>query len=157
DYWIRPPQVLSARAGLHRFVWDLHYAPPPAAAPSYPISAVEHDTPQEPRGPWALPGTYTARLTVDGRTLSQPLRIKMDPRVKTSPEELRAQFDRSMDVVADLKRTREALDRLRVEKEKAAPGAAQEAVDARIKAVKDLDGRLVALYTVLQEADAAPT
>ena len=25
DYWIRPPQRLSAEAGLHRFVWDLRH------------------------------------------------------------------------------------------------------------------------------------
>ena len=37
--WIRPPQILSANAGSHRFVWDLHY-PPPDGPRSYPISAV---------------------------------------------------------------------------------------------------------------------
>ena len=27
-YWIRPPQILSAEAGMHRFVWDLRTPPP---------------------------------------------------------------------------------------------------------------------------------
>ena len=35
--------------------------------------------------PWAPPGQYTVRLTVDGKTYTQPLTLKLDPRVKTSP------------------------------------------------------------------------
>ena len=40
DYWIRPAQRLSAAAGLHRFVWDLHYPPPAVQQFSYPIAAI---------------------------------------------------------------------------------------------------------------------
>ncbi|HEV2104430.1 MAG TPA: glycoside hydrolase, partial [Candidatus Eisenbacteria bacterium] len=50
EYWIRPPQPLPAAAGTHRFVWDLRYAPPAALRHDYPIAAVFHDTPREPRG-----------------------------------------------------------------------------------------------------------
>jgi hypothetical protein len=85
-YWIRPTQVLSAAPGFHRFVWDLHYAPPAGTSSqpgSYPISATPHDTPREPRGPWAIPGQYVVRLTVGGKSYTQPLTIRMDPRVKT--------------------------------------------------------------------------
>src|SRR5205085_7382843 len=32
---------------------------------------------------WAPPGEYTVKLTVNGKTLSQPLTVKPDPRVKT--------------------------------------------------------------------------
>src|SRR4051812_47628223 len=58
-YWIRPTQVLSAARGFHRFVWDLHYERPAGTAGQpgqYPISATPHNTPREPRGPWAVPG-----------------------------------------------------------------------------------------------------
>jgi hypothetical protein len=88
SYWIRPTKVLSAATGFHRFVWDLHYSPPAgtSAQPGqYPISAVPFDTPREPRGPFAIAGTYKVRLTVGGKTQSQSLTLKMDPRVKTSP------------------------------------------------------------------------
>ncbi len=157
DYWIRPPQALSAQAGLHRFVWDLHHPPPPALAFTYPIAAVVHDTPREPRGPWALPGAYTVRLTVDGRTLTQPLRLKMDPRVKTSPEDLRAQLDRSMEVARDMGRVRDALEGVKAEHARPAAGPSAEGLAAREKTLTDLAGRLRDLYNVLQEADVAPT
>ena len=85
-YWIRPTQVLSGAPGFHRFVWDVHYAPPAGTSSQpgeYPISATPYDTPREPRGPWALPGQYTVRLTTGGHAYTQPLTIRMDPRVKT--------------------------------------------------------------------------
>jgi photosystem II stability/assembly factor-like uncharacterized protein len=91
-YWIRPTQILSAEAGLHRFVWDLHYPMVPGAEPSYPISATPHNTPAEPRGPWVVPGTYTVKLTVNGKTLTEPLVVKMDPRVTSTPAMIQQQF-----------------------------------------------------------------
>src|SRR5437762_352840 len=27
SYWIRPPQSVSTKAGMHRFLWDMHYTP----------------------------------------------------------------------------------------------------------------------------------
>ena len=35
--------------------------------------------------PWVAPGVYTVRLTANGQTLTQPITIKMDPRVKITP------------------------------------------------------------------------
>jgi photosystem II stability/assembly factor-like uncharacterized protein len=82
-YWVRPPQVLAASAGMHRFVWDLHYAAPRAFRHDYPIAAIVHDTPREPRGALALPGRYTVKLTVNGQTFVKPIAVRMDPRVRT--------------------------------------------------------------------------
>ena len=53
-YWVRPTQILSVGAGMHRFVWDLHYAPPDSLEHEFPISAIVHDTPKYPLGAWAL-------------------------------------------------------------------------------------------------------
>jgi photosystem II stability/assembly factor-like uncharacterized protein len=157
DYWIRPPQALSGQPGLHRFAWDLHHPPPAAAVFAYPISAVFRETPREPRGPWAVPGTYTVRLSVDGRTLSQPLRVKLDPRVKSSAEDLRAQLERSMDVAREMARTRDALERIKADRARVAEGPAADALSVRATTLSDLNARLVTLYEILQEADAAPT
>jgi photosystem II stability/assembly factor-like uncharacterized protein len=157
DYWIRPPQVLSTAPGLHRFVWDLHHPAPPAAKFTYPIAAIYADTPREPRGPWAVPGTYTVRLTVDGRTLTQPLVLKMDPRVKTPAEGLRAQFDRSKEVTTDMARTLEALRAVRADQAKLNEGPKAKELADRGAKLADLNAKLTSLYTTLQEVDMAPT
>lgn len=94
-FWIRPQQVLSAEAGVHRFLWDMHYMPL-NLPPSYPISAIYKNTAPRPTSPWAMPGNYTIKLSVNSQVFSQPLLIRMDPRVKTSLAELQKQHDLSM-------------------------------------------------------------
>jgi hypothetical protein len=93
SYWLRPQQRVASSAGMHRFVWDLHYPPPKVLGHEYPISAIYGDTPRFPLGPAVLPGTYTVRLKANGRTFSQPLTIKMDPRVRITDTGLRLQHD----------------------------------------------------------------
>jgi photosystem II stability/assembly factor-like uncharacterized protein len=82
-YWIRPPQILSAAAGMHRFVWDLRLPPPASGRRNYPISAIYRDTPAEPLGAFVPPGQYTVRLTAEGKTFTQPMTVKADPRAKS--------------------------------------------------------------------------
>jgi len=91
-YWIKPPQVLPGRAGMHRWVWDLHYPAPVSATRGYPISGVPHATPRQPQGPLAIPGDYRVRLTFDGKRLEAPLTLKPDPRVTASAEALAQQL-----------------------------------------------------------------
>jgi photosystem II stability/assembly factor-like uncharacterized protein len=91
-YWVRPPQKLAGEPGMHRFLWDMHYAPIPGLEPQYPIAAVYRNTAPEPTSPWAMPGKYTVVLTVGGKIYPQPLTIVMDPRVRTSNADLAEQF-----------------------------------------------------------------
>jgi hypothetical protein len=183
DYWIRPQQVLSAAPGMHRFVWDLRYPPPAVPSFSYPIAAVYQNTPREPRGPWVAPGDYTVRLTVGGRAYTQPLTVKMDPRVKTAPAALAQQFALSMQVYDALERdggmlqearsVRAQLQDLKA-KAKGNLAAAITALDAKAAAVAGsgggffgagdgaetlarLNGNLAQLLDMLQDADVAPT
>ena len=44
-----------------------------------------------------MPGTYTVRLTVGGKSIEQPLVVKMDPRVTTPAAGLEQQFKLSME------------------------------------------------------------
>jgi photosystem II stability/assembly factor-like uncharacterized protein len=92
-YWIRKWQQLSTAAGMHRWIWDLHYPSPTTNRHDYPIAAIPHDTPRYPLGPTVVPGTYTVRLTVDGKSSTAPLIVKLDPRVKTSPAGLQKKFE----------------------------------------------------------------
>jgi hypothetical protein len=92
-YWPAPALRVSTRAGSHRLLWDLHYAPvtDPSGAPvsdDDATGAVPHRTYRGVNAPWAAPGTYTVRLTANGATSTQPLVLRMDPRVKTSPAAL---------------------------------------------------------------------
>jgi photosystem II stability/assembly factor-like uncharacterized protein len=91
-YWVRPPQKLAGEPGLHRFLWDMHYAPVPGVQPQYPIAAVVHNTAPAATSPWAMPGRYTVVLTVGGKSFQQPLTVVMDPRVKASNADLAEQF-----------------------------------------------------------------
>ncbi len=87
-YWYRPPQSLSTAAGMHRFIWDVHCQPLQAGGGGggrggLPIAAIPYNTAPGPGTPWANPGTYTLKLTVDGKSYTQPITVKQDPRVKT--------------------------------------------------------------------------
>jgi hypothetical protein len=148
DYWIRPPQLLSTAAGTHRFVWDLHYPAPPAPTHSYPISAIYRDTWREPRGPVALPGRYELRLTVNGRVLTQPLSIRMDPRVRTPPAALAQQFAAASRLAAAMKRDYDALQ---------AVHAQGSLTDSLENAGRALSGQLAGLLDLIDGVDAAPT
>jgi photosystem II stability/assembly factor-like uncharacterized protein len=122
-YWVRPSHVLSAEPGMHRFVWDLTYPTPDVLSRDYPISAIYHDTPLYPRGAVILPGKYTVTITMnsspgpDGGAVavsgnSQKLEIRMDPRVKVSPEDLRRHFDFDRKIADSLHRDFEAIERI---------------------------------------------
>src|SRR6202140_1896428 len=183
-YWVRPPQVLSATAGMHRWLWDMHYASIPGVEPEYPIAAVPHNTVPAPSGPWIMPGQYSVVLTVNGKSYSQPLTVKMDPRVKTRPAGLMQQFKQSQQLYNQLLTLAPEVEQagnLRKqlkELQKRAQGDALAAVNALDKKLEDVAGggvprrpgagnqpptlgllraRYLALLGVLQEADVAPT
>jgi photosystem II stability/assembly factor-like uncharacterized protein len=117
-YWIRPFTKPSPEPGMHRFVWDLRYPAPKSLAQEYPISAIEHDTPRDPLGPAVLPGKYAVKLTANGETMTQPLVIKMDPRVKTGVEGLRDQFLLETKIADAMNRSYEAVQQVRAAREK---------------------------------------
>ena len=127
----------------------MHHERPAVNGFSYPISAINANTPRVPNGSWAVPGKYAVRLTVDGRSQTQPLVIKMDPRVKATAADLKLQYDTSRAIDAMLRRTSAALREIR---------AAQ-----KTPPVTDLELRLSRasaplgqLFGAVESADAAP-
>ena len=182
-YWLRPFQALSAGAGMHRWVWGLHYPAPDSPRHSYPISATPHDTPRHPLGPTVLPGSYTARLMVNGKSYSARFTVKMDPRVKISNADLQKKFELETQLAALLRETSSPVmqvDTLRKPLEK----LSQEATGAALDAVKNfqnklneiagqaagflappteavtlnrVNGQIAVLYGAVWQADAAPT
>jgi photosystem II stability/assembly factor-like uncharacterized protein len=79
--WVVSPIPPAATAGAHRFVWDLHTAPPAAFKDDRSFG-----------GLWVPPGRYTVELDVDGQALRQPLVVAPDPRISVGPGEFNAQF-----------------------------------------------------------------
>jgi photosystem II stability/assembly factor-like uncharacterized protein len=108
-YWLRPFHSLSTGAGMHRWIWDLHYATPDSTHHEYPISAIAGDTPRLPLGPTALPGIYTARLTADGKSSTASFTVKMDPRVRASPPAIEKKFQLETRLASLLSQTSQAV------------------------------------------------
>lgn len=172
---------------MHRFVWDMHYPAPEALNHEFPISAIVHDTPQLPLGAWAMPGRYTVKLTVDGKAFTQPLTVRMDPRVKTADADLRKQFEAEAGIVEGMNETFEALQQVRAlrpqltERAGKAKGGLADSLSGLDKELAQLEGSTQGaffgvppsgkqpenlatlnqhfgqLLTVVDSADAAPT
>ena len=181
DWWPRPPMNLSTQAGMHRFVWDMHYTPMPGALQFLDANqAVKHDTPVMDSSPWVMPGNYTVKLTANGKTYTQPLAVKMDPRVTTSTADLQKQFDASMQAYQQAVAASEALGQVRdMEKQVAArkPSDKLAAYEKQLEALSgpkatspvafffhrgppnlgSLGGSLQMLMASMQGADQAPT
>ena len=182
-YWVRPFRQLSTAPGMHRWVWDLHYPAPTVMAHEFPIAAIPHDTPRGPLGPTVLPGSYTVKLTVDGKTSTAPLVVKMDPRVKTLAAGLQKKFVAEKALASSMTTTSQALQqgtsiREQLGKLSAEPNPpGKDAIEAFEKKLNELlgaaggfsappsqdvtmtrvNGQAVALYAQIWQADAEPT
>ena len=184
-YWVRMPKRLSAEAGMHRWVWDLRLRPPDALAHNYPSSAIYHDTPRYPLGPWVMPGVYTVKLTVDGKTYTQLLTVKMDPRNKTGVTGLMEQstlatklWSAMNEDYAAIEQIRKVRDQLRQRRENGAAVANGIAdLDQKLAAIEGaggggrggrgggegggnlsrLNGELSQIFEIVAESDRAPT
>lgn len=98
DEWIYVPQPMPTAAGTHRVNWDLRYDMPPAFIHylAHVTAAVVGDTHWGPEGPLVIPGVYTIRLDVDGKTSSQTVTIENDPNSPATAADLDALHDLQM-------------------------------------------------------------
>ncbi len=132
-------------------------------------------------GVLAHPGEYRVRLTAGGQSLTQPLTLRMDPRVKTPEPELRQQLELSLRVDSLLRRDKQALDAVRgwraglaaLARERGALSARLRRFDEASAALEGrpagfggpqgsdslagLNAQLASLLDILQHADVAPT
>lgn len=181
-YWMRPQQTLSDKAGMHRFIWDLHYgsAMPPSGRGRRRIE-----------GPWTVPGEYSVRLTVNGKPYTQSLIVQMDPRVKVTAEDLNAQLVASQkaaaaqvelarataqastinrqikeirskgkadsSVSALLEKFNQRVAEVAGDQTEVVPGSAVESVDTDEASLKHLATAFSQINSAIQSAAAAPT
>ncbi|HSC26656.1 MAG TPA: hypothetical protein VLD67_05250 [Vicinamibacterales bacterium] len=146
-YWYRAAQRLSADAGMHRFYWDLRHQPLGESAGGrggLSIRAIPHNTVPSPTAPLVAPGTYTLRLTVDGRNYTESIAVRQDPRV-TAPDAAvqqaytltRETYFGAADARAALERARDLRDQAarRLQNASGPAKAALEAFDKEVEAV----------------------
>jgi hypothetical protein len=177
ELWRPDAPSLPGRLGHNRFVWDLRYPRPRAAEYDYSIAGVPgRPATLLPAGPFVLPGRYEVRLTVDSRTVRQPLTVAQDPRRHETLDELRELLALQRETIASL----EAAADSAVEKERLDARLTRLAADPRARgasalvaqvrqdldrmALPDerdephkLDQSLRALETDLEASDAPPT
>jgi len=129
--WIKQKSILSSAAGMHRFVWPLHYA------------AVDDG---KADGVWAPPGNYNVLLHAAGETLTQPLVVRGDPRVSATPEIYAHEFElarRVETIRAPVKAASDAAEALLEqlgERRAQADGALRTDIDALTQRVRELAG-----------------
>jgi photosystem II stability/assembly factor-like uncharacterized protein len=141
--WARPPRVLSAMPGHHRFLWDMQYPQVPGMSTGPDAEqAVPYNTPSVSTAPWVMPGTYTVRLVAGGKTFSEPLKIVMDPRVKTPTTDLEQQFAVAKSVYDDIMRATAAMheitvlrDQLKARASQAPVAAAGDSIESKLDAI----------------------
>jgi hypothetical protein len=109
ERWFPKPEILETTPGMHRFVWNLAWNNPGAKTADEP----SEDEYRPPRPPRAIPGTYQARLTIDKRTFTQPLKIVMDPRSPATARDLEQQLELSRQIFAEAISSRHTLAEIR--------------------------------------------
>ena len=92
NFWVAPPFSIPAATGLNRTNWDLRFDAPPAFNHTFEINANPGLTPATPEGIMAPPGTYTIKLTVNGKSFTQKVAVSNDPRSPVTTAEVRAQY-----------------------------------------------------------------
>ena len=111
------------------------------------------------------------RLTALGRVLTQPLTIRMDPRVRATPAALAQQFAAATRLAAAMRRDYDALQAVRALRSKIAAarkGAVTDSLDRQLAEIESggrgptetltrLNGELAGLLDVIDGVDAAPT
>ncbi len=139
------------KAGLNRYAWDFGID-----GPVKWLGAAKEEYRGPDSGPGVVPGTYSARMTINGRTYVQRFVVKPDPRsqftqadyVRTFEAAVHVQqqyslVDTMLNALDDVKK---AIDAESATAKKANNAAAVAALDAAAAARKSLFDRLTADY-----------
>jgi len=105
----------SVRPGLNRFVWDLKYPGPETLDLSLapPRNKPLAEPPDPPAGPTVVPGRYRVELSLGSETMAAEFSVVKDPRLATTPEAYRRQFELVRELTASLGRVNATVNRIR--------------------------------------------
>jgi len=148
---------LPARAGLNRFAWNFRY-PDAKRFPGLILWGGSTN------GPEAVPGSYQAKLTVNGETKTVPFELRNDPRLDITQAGYQERFELLMKINKKVSETHEAVLRIRDVRDQV-KGVAERAKSATkdttiAAAAKALTGKLTkveeALYQTKNQSSQDP-
>jgi photosystem II stability/assembly factor-like uncharacterized protein len=148
---------LEPKAGVNRFVWDMR-----VFKPTLVPKAVFNEGEKKP--PRVAPGTYQARLTVNGKSLTESFEVRPNPEVRVTAEELRRQFDLLAAIRDSLSETHETVMKIRDLKSqirsiadhagKSGPGAElRKAAEALTSKLSSIEEKLINPFIKADEDD----
>lgn len=149
------PTILPKEEGYNRVSWNLEMTGPRI------IPGAKNDAGVPYRGPLVLPGIYTLKLHVDGKTLTQTVEVKIDPRSKTPRTDLEDAHQLALQLRADVTKLSEIVIALKSvrgqlkERVKALNGNGK--AEAWIKDAKAVVAKLDALEEQLHNPKAEVT
>jgi photosystem II stability/assembly factor-like uncharacterized protein len=99
--------VLTTEVGVNRVVWDLRYK----GAEKIKGAKVDSGNPEV--GPMVIPGTYSLKLTAEGKTMTATVEVRQDPRVHISDTEQAEQLKMALAIRDDLNRLAKIVNQIR--------------------------------------------
>jgi photosystem II stability/assembly factor-like uncharacterized protein len=153
---------VESHAGLNRVSWDLRYERPHVVA----LRTLPPDNPHiwedsrfrgkdtrpilhwgiesaQSAGPIAAPGKYTARLTVDGNTMTQPFEVLKDPAIASSDADLAASTAMQVRVRDDQTEAADMVNHLEVMRKKIEERLASQKGKGDERTLRDLDKKML--------------
>ena len=163
--WFMTPSTLSAKPGMHRFVWPIRLRAPRGLDDAKRGAYAD--------GVWAPPGNYTIALTVGSQRLTQPLVVAPDPRISLPASAYAEQFALAKEINATraaihgaMKEAEDLLDKPNLppalvarvrEVSEVAPEGMWWLAPRSTMSLRYLDSSLQKLEEAIDGADAAPT
>jgi photosystem II stability/assembly factor-like uncharacterized protein len=145
----RPGQELPVEVGLNRFVWDLQYD-----APTIVPGAVGWGG--RPAGPLVIPGTYTIKLTVAGKTSTSSFELTRDPRVSATQADLEKQQELALRISGRVGAGDEAVNQIRSVRSQLDALKKRLAADTGAKPILDSADALIKKMNAVEEKIIQP-
>jgi photosystem II stability/assembly factor-like uncharacterized protein len=163
-----PPRArpVPRKTGVNRYSWDLRYAG------AHTFEGMILWSARAESGPLAVPGNYQVRVTADGQSVTQPMKVEKDPRLTDITQaDLQEQFDLAMKVRDEVSEADDMVALIRKVKPQADPSTKdtlstieEELYQVRNRSNQDplnfpikLNNQIAALMRVIETGDAKPT
>ena len=135
----------TGNAGLNRFVWNLRYEDS-TKVPGAILWGGSN------AGPVAVPGNYQVRLTVRGKSYTQPVEVRANPRLQVAQADLQKQFDLLVQIRDQVSKVDDAINQMNSVKKQIDDLDKRLLKDDHGKAVRDAGKKLQQKIDPIQDA-----